>query len=400
LSLDAAMEEMRSMLRIVGDTEVVPLAAARERILAEDVRSPLNVPAHDNSAMDGYALHSQAGTDGTRLKLVGEALAGHPYGGNCAENECVRIMTGAPMPAGLDAVIMQESTRRDGEWVEICRWPESGNSIRRCGEDLARGQCTLAAGARMGPVQLGLLASLGLTGVKVQRRLRVAVLATGDELARPGDELPDGGIYESNSVVVVAMLQRLGYAVRDCGIVADDPGALRQAFVQADEWADAVVSSGGVSVGCADFTRDVLLKMGQIGFWKLAIKPGKPFAFGRLPNSIFFGLPGNPVSATVTFHQLAVPMLQRMQGERIEPPMMLPAVAAEDFNKRPGRLDFQRACVHPGAQGALLAASTGAQGSGILSSLNLANAYLVLERERGAVKRGEPVSVQFLGPWL
>jgi len=400
LPLPAAQSKMLQSVGAVTGTQCVRLDAALDRILAVEITSPLNVPPHDNSAMDGYALASDQARDSGVLRIVGEALAGHPYAGACGAGECVRIMTGAPIPDGLDAVVMQENTQRDGNRVEIQKWPRIGNSIRRRGEDLALGDCVLAPGTRLGPVQLGLLASLGVAEVSVLRRLRIAVLATGDELARPGQELPPGGIYESNSIVISAMLRRLGYEVRDFGIVADDMTALRAVFAQADTWADAVVSSGGVSVGCADFTRDVLTEMGDVGFWKLAIKPGKPFAFGHLPNSVFFGLPGNPVSATVTFHQLAVPVLRAMQGEAAAVALQLPAVADEPLRKRPGRTDFQRARVVRGEDGRLHASSTGAQGSGILSSLHRANAYLVLERERGDVAKGEPVNVQLLDDCL
>ncbi|MBZ6074287.1 molybdopterin molybdotransferase MoeA [Aeromonas schubertii] len=403
--LDEALHEMLTTLPALTDTLTLPIEQALGRVLAVPIISPMDVPPFDNSAMDGYALRSADLVAGDSLLLQGRALAGHPlgcegaYGSVCEAGHCVRIMTGAALPEGADCVIMQEEAQADGNRITFTTKPATGQHVRRRGEDIARGAEVLAAGTRLTPRELPLLASLGIARVQVLRPLKVALLSTGDELKPVGTPLAHGEIYDSNRYGVRAMLERLQVEILDLGIIPDDPEQLRAAFLRARREADALITSGGVSVGEADYTKQLLEELGKIGFWKLAIKPGKPFAFGRLEQTWFFGLPGNPVSAMVTFDQLVRPALARLAGETVRPPLRLTATAAEGLKKAPGRLDFQRGILESTPTG-LVVRSTGSQDSGVFSSLSRANCYIVLERERGQVAAGESVTVEPFGSLL
>lgn len=399
LPLSDALQGMLEQLACCCDTELLPLPEALGRILADDIASPLSVPPFDNSAMDGYAVRLADLAADTPLIMAGKAFAGQPYQGEWPAGHCVRIMTGAPVPAGTDAVVMQEETRADGERITFLCQPVPGQNIRRAGSDMAKGACVLCAGTRLTPREMPLLASLGIATVSVRRPLRVAIFSTGDELKPVGTPLAHGDIYDSNRYGVKAMLARLGCDCLDLGILPDNPDLLRAAFIRADQEANVLITTGGVSVGEADFTKQLLDELGEIGFWKLAIKPGKPFAFGRLPHAWFFGLPGNPVSAMVTFDQLVQPALAKLAGQRFERPLQLQAVAAEPLKKSPGRLDFQRGILCQGPNG-LEVRSTGSQDSAVFSSLSRANCYIVLERERGRVAAGETVTVEPFGGLL
>ncbi|MCP4955366.1 MAG: molybdopterin molybdotransferase MoeA [Photobacterium aquimaris] len=394
LAFEQAMEDMLAKITPVTETLELPLDKALHYVLAQDVTSPLNVPAHNNSAMDGYAFSIESLTANTTLHLIGRSMAGAPFSGECKAGQCIRIMTGAKMPDSCDSVEMQENCQVDGDKITFLKDKKYGSHVRNAGEDIQLGQQVLSKGHRLTPVDIGILASLGVPTVRVFRKLKVALIATGDELKLPGQTLLPGDIYESNSFVLSAMLTKLHVDTVDFGVIEDDFTAIKAAFISADQQADAVISSGGVSVGDADYTKAVLDELGEIGFWKIAIKPGKPFAFGTLPNSVFFGLPGNPVSALVTFHQLAVLALHKMQNLVSLQRTNLRVKCISDLAKSPGRMDFQRGILSVNEQGETVVASTGAQGSGILSSLAQANCYIVLESERGKVKAGEIVAVQ------
>lgn len=393
LPLSDALQGMLDQLACCCDSEQLPLPEALDRILAEEIVSPLSVPPFDNSAMDGYAVRLADLAAGAPLAVAGKAFAGQPYQGDWPAGHCIRIMTGAPVPEGTEAVVMQEEAQVEGELVHFLTQPRPGQNIRRRGEDLAEGARVLAVGLRLSPRELPLLASLGIASVRVRRPLKVAIFSTGDELKPVGTPLAHGDIYDSNRYGVKAMLARLGCECLDLGIIPDDPAQLRAAFLEADREADALITTGGVSVGEADFTKQLLEELGEIGFWKLAIKPGKPFAFGRLPNAWFFGLPGNPVSAMVTFDQLVKPALARLAGQTLAAPLRLGATVTEPLKKSPGRLDFQRGILTQGPNG-LEVRSTGSQDSGVFSSLSRANCYIVLEQERGKVAAGETVTVE------
>jgi molybdopterin molybdotransferase len=399
LPLSDALQGMLDQLACCCDAEQVPLPHALGRVLAADIASPLSVPPFDNAAMDGYAVRLADLATGTPLIMAGKAFAGQPYQGEWPAGHCVRIMTGAPVPEGTDAVVMQEETRADGDKIAFLVPPIPGQNIRSRGEDIREGASVLSSGTRLTPRELPLLASLGIATMPVRRPLRVAIFSTGDELKPVGTPLAHGDIYDSNRYGVKAMLARLGCECLDLGIIPDDPAQLRAAFQQADREADALITTGGVSVGEADFTKQLLEELGEIGFWKLAIKPGKPFAFGRLPNAWFFGLPGNPVSAMVTFDQLVQPALAKLAGQQFERPLQLQAIASEPLKKAPGRLDFQRGILRQGPDG-LEVRSTGSQDSAVFSSLSRANCYIILERERGRVAAGETVTVEPFGGLL
>ncbi|WP_421229187.1 molybdopterin molybdotransferase MoeA [Aeromonas jandaei] len=399
LPLSDALQGMLEQLACCCDSEQLPLPQALGRILTSDIASPLAVPPFDNSAMDGYAVRLADLAAGIPLIMAGKAFAGQPYQGEWPAGHCVRIMTGAPVPEGTDAVVMQEETQADGDRITFLTQPEPGQNIRRAGSDIGKGACVLQAGTRLTPREMPLLASLGIATVPVRRPLKVAIFSTGDELKPVGTPLAHGDIYDSNRYGVRAMLARLGCDCLDLGIIPDDPAQLRAAFIRADEEADVLITTGGVSVGEADFTKQLLDELGEIGFWKLAIKPGKPFAFGRLPRAWFFGLPGNPVSAMVTFDQLVQPALAKLAGQRFERPLQLQAVTTEQLKKSPGRLDFQRGILSQGPNG-LEVRSTGSQDSAVFSSLSRANCYIILERERGRVAVGETVTVEPFGGLL
>ena len=401
MRLEVALSRLINDTKQVSDTEAIPLGASLDRVLAEQIISPINVPSHDNSAMDGYALALKDLHSGDTLPLAGQSLAGHPYSGEIPAGHCIRIMTGASMPSGADVVIMQEQTETTGKGIRFLQKPDTpGNHIRTAGEDIPAGAQVLTPGRRIRPQDIGLLAALGIAQVRVYRKVRVAIFSTGDELKLPGEPLGEGGIYDSNRFVIKAMLSKLALDVIDLGRIPDDKAALRAAFMQADQAADAVISSGGVSVGAADYTKDMLAELGETRFWQLAIKPGKPFAFGQLPNSVFFGLPGNPVSAAVTLQQLAAPALRHMMNQQPEAKVELTLVTQTPLKKRPGRRDFQRARLVYRESGELQVRSTGHQGSGVLSTLSHSDCYIVLAEEDGDKQAGDLVKVQLFDQLL
>ncbi|TDF41407.1 molybdopterin molybdotransferase MoeA [Alteromonadaceae bacterium M269] len=392
--IEQAMQRLLSSIEPVTEMLNVRLEHAVGSVLAEDVLSTMDVPPFDNSAMDGYAVKFEDLNTSDNLELVGTSFAGAPFEQHLEHGQCVRIMTGAVMPEGADTVVMQENTAANGDTITITVKPRLGQSVRRCGEELTKGQVVLEKGRQLTSVDVGIMASLGFAKACSIRPLRVAVISTGDELKPLGTELAPGDIYDSNRYAIIALLKKLGVEAIDMGCVPDDREQLMAAFIDADSRADAVITSGGVSVGDADYTKEVLEEIGQIDFWKLAIKPGKPFAFGRLPSSYFFGLPGNPVSSMVTLHQLVVPALQKLRNTPVKEPVTYHAKAKKQFFKRPGRTDYQRAVFSTNEKGELVAEPTGSQGSSMLTSMNKANCYAVLPQNSGSVEIGEPVVIQ------
>ncbi|SLM62564.1 MULTISPECIES: molybdopterin molybdotransferase MoeA [Dickeya] len=401
LSLEQARQTMLAQVPAITVTEIVPIHQAAGRITADAIASALDVPPFDNSAMDGYAVRHHDLNAGP-LPVAGKAFAGAPYTAEWPAGSCIRIMTGAAIPPGADAVVMQEHTETDADGrIRITHAVKPGQNIRRIGEDIRKDAQVLPAGTRLGCASLPLLASLGIAQVNVIRRLRVALFSTGDELQPVGEPLQAGHIYDTNRFAVRLMLEKLGHEVIDLGIIPDDPLLLRQTFQRADEAADVVISSGGVSVGEADYTRQMLEELGNVHFWKLAIKPGKPFAFGKLQHAWFCGLPGNPVSAAVTFYQLVQPLLAHLSGHsQWHLPARIRVKTTSALKKSPGRLDFQRGVLGPNAQGELNVRTTGHQGSHVFSSFSLANCFIVLEAERGHVSAGEWVEVEPFNPLL
>lgn len=395
LPLDSALDQMLSAVNPLREHETLPLAQAFGRVLAREIFSPMNVPGFDNAAMDGYAVRLSDVETGKPLSVAGKAFAGQPFHGEWPTGSCIRIMTGASVPEGCEAVVMQEETTVTDDGVLFTAPVAPGQHIRRCGEDIRQDAVVFQAGQSLSAAELPVLASLGIADVAVVRKLRVALFSTGDELVLPGEPLAEGQIYDTNRLAVHIMLEQLGCTVINLGIIPDSPEALRAAFIEADRQADVVISSGGVSVGEADYTKTILDEMGSIHFWKLAIKPGKPFAFGRLSTSWFCGLPGNPVSAALTFYQLVRPLLVALSGATNGiKPVRLRARAATQLKKTPGRLDFQRGVFRSGENGEPEVVTTGHQGSHIFSSFSQGNCFIVLERERGNVEAGEYVQIE------
>ena len=413
LPVAQAREFIARLVPRVQAVEMLALRSALGRVLARDIVSAFDVPAHDNSAMDGYALrgsdlaalvgsNSDNASD-TVLQVVGSGFAGQAELAVAGPGQCVRIMTGAVMPAGLDTVVPQEFVKVEGDRITVpAGVVRAGDNRRRAGEDLARGDAALSAGRVLRPADLGLLASLGQAEVPVLRRLRVAFFSTGDELRSIGEALPAGCVYDSNRYTLWGMLARLGVEIIDLGVVRDDPAALAATFRAAARDADAVITSGGVSVGEADHTKMVMAKLGDVLFWRIAMRPGRPMAIGRIAtdksadghSAILFGLPGNPVAVMVTFYALVRDALLAMSGAQAQPMPLLRAASALPMRKKPGRTEYQRGIVTPSVDGAgWQVRITGAQGSGILRSMSEANGLVVLHHRQGDVAAGELVDV-------
>lgn len=397
LSVDEARRRVIETVHSIPDRESLPLRDALDRVLAETVHSPIDVPAYTNSAMDGYAvLGEDLPENGTvELQLTGTSWAGKPYTGTLHSGEAVRIMTGAVMPKGSDTVIMQEHVERDDRLIRIGTGHQAGQNVRAAGEDLAAGQQVLAAGRHINAADLGLLSSLGLERVTVFRRLKVAFFSTGDELCPVGQPLKAGQIYDSNRYTLYGLLNKMNADIIDLGVVQDTREAVEQAFHQAAGQADVLITTGGVSVGDADFVTETLEKLGTTHFWRIAMKPGRPLAFGDYSDTVFFGLPGNPVSAMVTFIQFVRPALMKMAGAVEDGAVLtLKLPTLTELRKAPGRAEFQRGILVRDPHGQLAVKSTGAQGSGILRSMSEASCFIVLPAEQGRVAAGETVDVQ------
>jgi len=400
MPVDKARALIREFLTPVTAVERVHIRAALDRVLAEDIVSPVAVPGHDNSAMDGWAVRfADLRQDGeTTLARIGDSFAGRPFAGEVKAGEAVRIFTGGVMPRGADTVVMQERAEGLDGGVRIARGAvaKEGQNRRRAGEDLAAGAIVFERGQPVRPAELGMLASIGINEVAVYRRLRVAFFSTGDELKSIGTTLREGEIYDSNRYTLFGMLQRLHCDVLDMGVVPDVPEALERAFATAAANADVVITSGGVSVGEADYVRALLDKLGEVLFWKIAMKPGRPLAYGRIGAAHFFGLPGNPVSVMATFYQFVRDALLVLQGRRnVQPVPLFKARLASPIRKAPGRTEFQRGILASGPSGYEVR-TTGEQGSGILSSMSRANCFIVLPTDTGDVAAGELVDVQLL----
>jgi len=400
LPVAAARDFLQRLVPRLRAVEKLALRSALGRVLAEDIVSPIDVPAQDNSAMDGYAFRAAdlAVAGETVLDVVGSGFAGGDVATAIGPGQCVRIMTGATMPAGLDTVVPQEFVRLDGARIALAAGVvRQGENRRFAGEDLARGAIALAAGRLLRPADIGVLASLGCAEVPVFRRLRVAFFSTGDELRSIGEALTPGSVYDSNRYTLWAMLQRLGVDVLDLGVVRDDPEALEAAFRAAADAADAVITTGGASVGEADHTRMVLASLGDAVFWRIAMRPGRPMAVGRIESAgrsvIAFGLPGNPVAVMVTFYALVRDALLAMSGATPTPLLALRAASVGAVRKKPGRTEYQRGFVERAADGSLQVRVSGAQGSGILRSMSEANGLVVLGHEQGNVAAGDLVEV-------
>ena len=396
LSAAAVNDFLARLVQPVSETEELPLFQALGRVLAQDVISPVSVPPHDNSAMDGYAFAgAQLRPDAPlTLQSVGTALAGKAWQGEVGPGQCVRIMTGAIMPTGLDTVVPQEFVQTEGERITIpAGLLQAGDNRRFKGEDVKQGQPALRLGTRFMPAALGLAASLGIPTVRVWRRLKVAYFSTGDEILSLGEAPREGAVYDSNRYTVFGLLTRLGIEVLDYGVVGDKPQELEATFRRAAAEADAIITSGGVSVGEADHTKTMMKKLGDVAFWRIAMRPGRPMAVGRIGTSVMFGLPGNPVAVMVTFLAFVRPALLQMMGSTITAAPLLRAHSLEPMRKKSGRTEYQRGLVSTAPDGTLQVRTTGNQGSGVLSSMVQGNGLIVLHHAQGNVAIGEEVDV-------
>jgi molybdopterin molybdotransferase len=401
LPVSKANAVIRSFVKPVSGVEKLPVRAALGQVLAKDIVSPIDVPSHDNSAMDGYAVRSDdlQADEAVTLIEIGTAYAGKEFSGEVGHGQCVRVMTGAVMPKNADAVVVQEAVTAEGRRITVPPGQERGQNRRLAGEDLQKGKPALKAGRLLRPADLGLVASLGIGEVSVRRKLRVAFFSTGDELVSVGRKLKAGEVYDSNRYTLWGMLSRLGCEITDLGVVRDDPKKLEAAFRKAAASADAVVTSGGVSVGEADFTRQMMARLGEVVFWKIAMRPGRPMAFGRVrargKSAYLFGLPGNPVAVMVTFYHFVRGALLHMMGRSDTELPLLRAKAETAMRKKPGRTEYQRGILEL-KNGEWTVRLTGAQGSGILRSMSEANCFVVLGHGQGGVAAGDYVDVMVM----
>lgn len=423
MTASAVQDFLSRLVTPVQESVELPLLQALGRVLAADLISPLNVPPHDNSAMDGYAFAGAQLDKAAALELevIGTALAGKVWQGAVQAGQCVKIMTGAIMPPGLDTVVPQERVTlqpaRNASRIRIAAGVlRSGDNRRLCGEDLTQGQPALLKGELLAPAHIGLAASLGLKTLCCWRPLRVAYFSTGDEILSQGEAPREGAVYDSNRYTMLAMLSRLGCELIDMGVVRDDPALLELALTQAARQADVVITSGGVSTGEADHTRVMMKQLGDVAFWRIAMRPGRPMAAGRILSTktasnalpagpasyekssnqeaaILFGLPGNPVAVMVTFLAFVRPALLQMMGATAHPAPLLRARSSEAIRKKPGRTEYQRGRVSTAADGTLQVKTTGSQGSGVLHSMAQANGLIVLQHAQGAVAVGDEVEV-------
>jgi molybdopterin molybdotransferase len=395
LTVAQALDKILAAVPPVAARIQVNLHEALGAVLAQSVCATFDVPPYHNSAMDGYAVRgADLPASGERgFALSGRILAGQVVTQTLEAGQCVRIMTGAMLPPGADTVVMQEQARVDGDTVYVSAGEKAGQHVRPQGEEMRRGDVVLNAGTRLGPAEIGLLAALGRTEISVIRPLRVAFFSTGDELQDLGAPLDAGQIYDSNRYTLHALLQNLGAQIFDLGRIADDPQAVEDALRAAAHQADVVITSGGVSVGEADYVGSTLARIGQVDFWKIAMKPGHPLTFGTLDNAVFFGLPGNPVSMMVTFYQFIYPALRHMQGAPLAPPLTLRARCLSALKKKPGRLEFQRGIVQREPDGSLSVRSSGSQNSAMLTSMSQANCFIVLPLECANVEAGSEVEI-------
>lgn len=396
LSVDEAKLKIMDSVAVITGQEKLAIRSTLNRVLATDIQSTINVPPYDNSAMDGYAIRHSDLKSGSEvgLTLAGESFAGKPFTGTMQSGQTIRIMTGAVIPDGADTIVMQEHARTDDGKVFFASTHNKGDHVRRIGEDMKCGDTILTSGHKITPAELGLLASLGIPEVKVMRKIRVAFFSTGDELRSVGENLQEGQIYDSNRYTLYGMLKRLDVDIIDMGVIADRREDVRQAFQEASSIADAVITSGGVSVGEADFVKDTLEEMGQVNFWRVAMKPGKPLAIGNINGAAFFGVPGNPVSAMATFYQFVQPALKKMMGISQQFNTLIHVSCISHLKKAPGRLEYQRGILSYNNEGELVVSSTGVQGSHILTSMSRANCFIILPADNAGINPGERVQIQ------
>jgi molybdopterin molybdotransferase len=396
LSIDEALDRIKTAITPVNSTEKIALKDALGRVLAEPVHSPINIPYDRNAAMDGYAFASRDITDGQAftLALAGTSWAGRPFQGQLQLGQCVRIFTGAVVPEQADSVIMQEHVQAQGQFIHFPADTRAQQNVRKIGEDVKQGACLIAEPKKLTAVDLGLLASAGIDQVTVKRQLKIAYFSTGDELTSLGQPLEPGKIYDSNRTMLSGLLSDPNYSVVDLGVIPDNKQLLEDSFIEASLNYDVIITTGGASVGEADYVKEILQSCGEVNFWKIAIKPGKPLAFGKIGQCCFFGLPGNPVAVIVTFQQIVAPALRQLSGAPSSKPLRFTATCTTPLKKSPGRLEYQRGILSQDENGEFFVASAGQQGSHILSSMSQSGCYIVLPEECKGVPAGDKVTVE------
>ncbi|GAW87012.1 molybdopterin molybdotransferase [Bathymodiolus platifrons methanotrophic gill symbiont] len=395
ISIDHALDNIYSSLSVIDGDEIVSLHTALGRVLSENCIAPFNLPAYPNSSMDGYAFNStDIQASDFNLQQVGVSWAGRPFDGMLASGQCVRIFTGAVLPKGADSVIMQELVQVHDHTIHFPDNTQAKQNVRYIGEDVKQHGNLLPAAKQLTAIDLGWLASAGIYEVRVKRKIRIAFFSTGDELRPVGSHLTEGQIYDSNRYTLAALLKKPGHEVNDLGVIADDKAQIQQSLLQAAQSNDVIITSGGASVGDADYIKQILDEIGQVNFWKLAIKPGKPLAFGCIQNCYFFGLPGNPISVIATYQQIVTPALRHLTGLTNNQPIRLKATCKSPLFKKPGRQEFQRGILTQTSPGEFEVTSSGKQGSNIISASSRANCYIVLAREQANVNSGEQVLVE------
>lgn len=395
LTVEETLELVKNGIKHIENVQTQAIRDALGNTLAEDVISSINVPPHRNSAMDGYAIQSKdlENTGGIQLKVIGTSFAGAPFEGKVSNTECIRIMTGAMMPEGSDAVVMQEDTKRNDNVIEINNQHKAGQNVRHPGEDIQEGSVVLKAGKQISPADLGLLSSIGIAEVKTYRKPKIAFFSTGDELKSLGETLGPGDIYDSNRYTLHGMLKKMDVEIIDLGVIADDKALIQQTLEKAAQSADMILTSGGASVGEADYVSEILAEVGQVNFWKIAMKPGKPLAFGHINQTPYFGLPGNPVSVMATCYLFVQPAIEYLKGQKETHHLSLKAKCLNLLKKAPGRTDFQRGILKQDENGELTVDTTGMQGSHILTSMSIANCFIVIPQQSGNIEAGETVEV-------
>lgn len=401
LGLTEALDKIQQSLPLISGEESTILPNALGRILSLDCFTPFDLPSFPNSAMDGYAFHSNDITEAAfNLKQVGTSWAGKPFSGEIQPGECIRIFTGAVLPSSLDSVIMQEKVDAISQQIHFPSNTQAKENIRYIGEDVKKSALLLPAGKQLSATDIGLLASAGLYEIKVKRKIRIAFFSTGDELSPVGSQLKAGQIYDSNRYTLAALLSHPCHQVNDLGVMPDEKNTIRDCLISAAKSHDVIITTGGASVGEADFIQEILTEIGQVDFWKLAIKPGKPLAFGSIGRCCFFGLPGNPISVIATFQQVVTPALQQLSGLAAKKSLQLKAVCKSSLFKKSGRQEFQRGILSQTNSGEFEVVSAGRQGSNILSASSRANCYIVLSREQENVTINEFVTVEPFSTWI
>jgi len=400
MQIESAKKLISSFIKPIKETESIKLINSLNRVLAVNLVSPINVPNYDNSAMDGFGFSISSLKNTKKLKVKDTVLAGKPIKFSVKVGEAIQIMTGGKIPKGVDTVIPIELVKYTNNEITFVEMPKIGANIRKCGEDIKQKDIVLSKGTLLYPAELGLIASLGLSKIKVFKKLKVGFFSTGDEIVKAGAKIKSGQVYNSNHFTIYSMLNRLNIESIDLGLIPDSKIIIKNTLLKAAKQADVIITTGGVSVGEADYMKEVLKEVGQVLFWKLSIKPGRPMAYGKIDKADFFGLPGNPVSAMVTFYQIVQGALKSRMGLKIDDAIpLLKVECVESIFKRAGRTEFQRGILFQ-SNGVWKVKTTGQQGSGILTSMSKANCFIVLSADRGAIKAGEIVDIQLMDSFI